>query len=241
MSEHTVSALPPGPGQQGPVASPLVYQQPAGLQRRRAFLCPPWRFDDGTHSGRRTPADAPLPALRPGGVVSYTGPSARDLAAQLPGSRHRPDGQGRYCLRGWCHGRGESRSSASLVVWDRPDGGLAVHCWAGCERRTVIEALEQASGLRIWGAWETEGRVAALAVGRQAAHNPPTPVKRLLRRSRGISGSGRRPSRSPSSGTTRPGAGWPTGTCTSSSPSPAPSGGCRRRAAGRATRGRGPW
>ena len=91
---------------------------------------------------------------------TYTGPSARDLAAQLPGSHYRPDGQGRYRLRGWCHGRGESRSSSSLVVWDRPDGGLAVHCWAGCERRIVIEALEQSSGLSIWGAWATEGRVA---------------------------------------------------------------------------------
>ena len=85
----------------------------------------------------------------------YTGPSAQALALQLPGSSSRSDGQGRWRLRGWCHGRGESRSSASLVVSDRPEGGLSVRCWAGCDRRTIIEALEQASGLKIWDSWDS--------------------------------------------------------------------------------------
>ena len=83
----------------------------------------------------------------------YTGPTARDIADRLPGSR--PQGQG-FRLRGLCHGHGDVPDSASLQVQDStsPDGGLAVKCWAGCDRKTAITALEQASGLRIWDAWE---------------------------------------------------------------------------------------
>ena len=83
----------------------------------------------------------------------YTGPTARDIADRLPGSR--PQGQG-FRLRGLCHGHGDFPDSASLQINDStaPEGGLAVKCWAGCDRRTVITALEQAAGLRIWDAWE---------------------------------------------------------------------------------------
>ena len=83
----------------------------------------------------------------------YTGPTARDIADRLPGSRPQSGG---FRLRGLCHGHGDVPDSASLQVQDStsPDGGLVVKCWAGCNRRTVITALEQASGLRIWDAWE---------------------------------------------------------------------------------------
>ena len=83
----------------------------------------------------------------------YTGPTARDIADLLPGSR--PQGQG-FRLRGLCHGHGDVPDSASLQVQDStsPDGGLVVKCWAGCNRREIINALEQATGLRIWDAWE---------------------------------------------------------------------------------------
>ena len=86
----------------------------------------------------------------------YTGPSARDLADRLPGSR--PEGSG-FRLRGWCHGHGNVGDSASLAVWDspKPEGGLNVKCWASCDRRTIIGALEQNTGFRIWDAWEGSG------------------------------------------------------------------------------------
>ena len=85
----------------------------------------------------------------------YTGPSAREVAAQLPGSKS--DAQGRFRLRGWCHDHGSVSGSASVSIWDNPDpqGGVIVHCFVGCDRRTVIGKLEQATGLQIWDAWES--------------------------------------------------------------------------------------
>ena len=49
--------------------------------------------------------------------------------------------------------------SASMTIRDstQPDGGITVKCWAGCSRKAVIEALEQATGFRIWDAWESNG------------------------------------------------------------------------------------
>ena len=87
----------------------------------------------------------------------YTGPSAREIAAQLTGSGSHSDAQGRFRLRGWCHDHGSVSDSASLSIWDSPDPqcGIIVHCFVGCDRRTVITALEQATGLRIWDAWES--------------------------------------------------------------------------------------
>ena len=87
----------------------------------------------------------------------YTGPSAREVAAQLPGSNSHADTQGRFRLRGWCHGHGAASDSASLSICDIPDpqGGITVNCFVGCDRRTVIRALEQATGLQIWDAWES--------------------------------------------------------------------------------------
>ena len=86
----------------------------------------------------------------------YTGPTARDLADRLPGSRQEGSG---FRLRGWCHGHGNVGDSASLAVWDspKPEGGLNVKCWASCDRRTIIGALEQETGFRIWDAWEGSG------------------------------------------------------------------------------------
>ena len=83
----------------------------------------------------------------------YTGPSAASIAALLPGSQ-RPDSQGRRRLRGICHGHGDRPDSASLVIRDRSEGGISVRCWAGCDRQTIITAIERATGLVIWEAWE---------------------------------------------------------------------------------------
>ena len=88
---------------------------------------------------------------------SYTGPNAEAVARRLPGSSNRPDHDGRWRLRGYCHGHGDKRDSASLTVQDRQDGGLIVHCFAGCDRRTIIDALEQVTGLTIWQAWAPTG------------------------------------------------------------------------------------
>ena len=85
----------------------------------------------------------------------YTGPTATEIAAALEGSRE--ESSGGWRLRGFCHGSGEKRSSASLVVSDRPGGGLLVHCFVGCDRKTVITALEQESGQAIWDAWRGAG------------------------------------------------------------------------------------
>lgn len=84
----------------------------------------------------------------------YTGPSAADIAARLPGSS-RPDSKGYRRLRAVCHGKGDMPHNQTLSVWDRREGGLAVKCFAGCPRRAIIEALEQATGWTIWEAWET--------------------------------------------------------------------------------------
>ena len=86
----------------------------------------------------------------------YTGPTAAAIASALPGSRR--EGNGGWRLRGFCHGSGGKRDSASLAVFDRPEGGLRVHCFVGCDRRTIITSLEQETGLTIWDAWENPGQ-----------------------------------------------------------------------------------
>ena len=85
----------------------------------------------------------------------YIGPNAEAVARRLTGSSNRPDHAGRWRLRGYCHGHGDKRDSASLTVQDHQDGGITVHCFAGCQRREIITALEQASGLTIWDAWDS--------------------------------------------------------------------------------------
>ena len=35
-----------------------------------------------------------------------------------------------------------------------PEGGLWVKCWVSCKRRTIIAALEDATGWSIWNARE---------------------------------------------------------------------------------------
>ena len=54
---------------------------------------------------------------------------------------------------GFCHGHGDKRDSASLSIQDRDQGGLLVTCFVGCDRQTIIAALERATGLTIWQAW----------------------------------------------------------------------------------------
>ena len=83
----------------------------------------------------------------------YTGPTAATVASRLPGGTGRPDSAGRYRVRGFCHGHGDKRDSASLSIQDRDQGGLLVTCFVGCDRQTIIAALERATGLTIWQAW----------------------------------------------------------------------------------------
>ena len=82
----------------------------------------------------------------------YTGPTAATVASRLPGGTGRPDSAGRYRVRGFCHGHGDKRDSASLSIQDRDQGGLLVTCFVGCDRQTIIAALERATGLTIWQA-----------------------------------------------------------------------------------------
>jgi hypothetical protein len=97
----------------------------------------------------------------------YTGPTAATVASRLPGGTGRPDSAGRYRVRGFCHGHGDKRDSASLSIQDRDQGGLLVTCFVGCDRQTIIAALERATGLTIWQAWTptgaTQGRFSRLA------------------------------------------------------------------------------
>ena len=97
----------------------------------------------------------------------YTGPTAATVASRLPGETGRPDSAGRYRVRGFCHGHGDKRDSASLSIQDRDQGGLLVTCFVGCDRQTIIAALERATGLTIWQAWTptgaTQGRFSRLA------------------------------------------------------------------------------
>ena len=125
----------------------------------------------------------------------YTGPTARAIAERLPGSRQ--EGQG-WRIRGICHGHGDVADSASLQIRDSTaqERGLWVKCWAGCHRRQVIAAIEEATGLRIWDAWE-DSRLGLIpprappdspkpATSRPAgAVNPQTPENRQSAPSRG--------------------------------------------------------
>ena len=87
-------------------------------------------------------------------VRIYTGPSAGEVAAQLPGSSQHPNAAGFWTLRGFCHGSGGKRGSTSLTVADRPDGGLNVRCFQGCSREHIIRVLETETGFQIWDAWD---------------------------------------------------------------------------------------
>ena len=97
----------------------------------------------------------------------YTGPTAATVASRLPGGTGRPNSAGRYRVRGFCHGHGDKRDSTSLSIQDRDQGGLLVTCFVGCDRQTIIAALERATGLTIWQAWTptgaTQGRFPRLA------------------------------------------------------------------------------
>ena len=97
----------------------------------------------------------------------YTGPTAATVASRLPGGTGRPDSAGRYRVRGFCHGHGDKRDRTSLSIQDRDQGGLLVTCFVGCDRQTIIAALERATGLTIWQAWTptgaTQGRFSRLA------------------------------------------------------------------------------
>ena len=78
-------------------------------------------------------------------LKTYTGPSARQIAERLRDRTVRPS-QGWWRVRGICHG-GQTLPG-SLTITDRDRGGVSVHCWAGCERQAVIEALaEQPRGV----------------------------------------------------------------------------------------------
>ena len=110
----------------------------------------------------------------------YIGPTARDLADRLPGSRREGPG---FRLRGWCHGHGHVGNSASLAIRDstQPEGGITVKCWTGCARKAIIAALEQATGFRIWDAWESNepsrsaGRSSPSVQAAPAYPQPPDP------------------------------------------------------------------
>ena len=70
-------------------------------------------------------------------------------------------------MPGFCHGHGDKRDSTSLSIQDRDQGGLLVTCFVGCDRQTIIAALERDTGLTIWQAWTptgaTQGRFSRLA------------------------------------------------------------------------------
>ena len=90
-------------------------------------------------------------------VRTYTGPSAGEVAALLPGSSQRPNAGGFWSLRGFCHGSGGKRGSTSLTVADRREGGLNVRCFQGCNREQIIRVLEAETGFQIWDAWDVYG------------------------------------------------------------------------------------
>ena len=85
---------------------------------------------------------------------TYLGPSASEIAESLPGSSRNPSSRGWWSLRGICHGSGDKRGSTSLSISEKPHGkGIAVFCFRGCDRQTIIAALEYATGRRVEDAW----------------------------------------------------------------------------------------
>ena len=109
---------------------------------------------------------------------TYAGPSASEISEALPGSSRKPSARGWWTLRGFCHGSGEKRGSTSLSIADREDGqGVSVACFRGCDRPTIIAALEHTTG------WDSPEHLDA---GRyQGAHVPSEerPRARRTRRS----------------------------------------------------------
>ena len=86
----------------------------------------------------------------------YTGPSARLIAERLTNGLPKFSG-GWHHVRGVCH-KGDPRpDGGSLSLRDGPDR-LLVHCFKDCDRRTIIEALERATGWAIWDSWESGER-----------------------------------------------------------------------------------
>ena len=79
-------------------------------------------------------------------AVTY--PSARELAARLKGET-RPDGSGNYSCHcpGPMHKNGDA--NPSLSVKDGSNGRLLLYCFAGCDFRDIVAALER-RGILPW-------------------------------------------------------------------------------------------
>lgn len=73
-------------------------------------------------------------------AVTY--PSAREIAARLKGET-RPDGSGNYS----CHCPGpmhkNGHANPSLSVKDGSNGRPLLYCFAGCDFRDIVAALER--------------------------------------------------------------------------------------------------
>ena len=117
---------------------------------------------------------------------TYAGPSASEIAEALPGSSRKPSARGWWTLRGFCHGSGEKRGSTSLSIADREDGqGVSVACFRGCDRPTIIAALEHTTGWTLQNTWTRDDtrahtfpqRSARVPGGRAGAHTRPQPAQ----------------------------------------------------------------
>jgi putative DNA primase/helicase len=73
-------------------------------------------------------------------AVTY--PSAREIAARLKGET-RPDGSGNYSCHcpGPMHKNGDA--NPSLSVKDGANGRPLLYCFAGCDFRDIVAALER--------------------------------------------------------------------------------------------------
>jgi putative DNA primase/helicase len=71
-----------------------------------------------------------------------TWPSAREIAARLGGDA-RPDGSGNYSCHcpGPMHKNGDA--NPSLSIKDSSNGRPLLYCFAGCDFRDIIAALER--------------------------------------------------------------------------------------------------
>ena len=105
----------------------------------------------------------------------YTGPSAYSITERVTQGRVFKSHEW-FRLQGICHGGTTPAAGGSLTLRDREDGGgIAVKCWAGCDRKTVIQALEQATGWDIWNAWERDSLTPRGPLPPAVAPTPPAP------------------------------------------------------------------
>ena len=108
--------------------------------------------------------------------MSYSGPDAQTIATAVSSSSKR-GGKGWWPMRAVCHGgQSEPPKGGSLGVRNDSTYGVAFHCWQGCTREHIIEAVESVTRLTIKGQFEKNGA--------SPSRPPPSPTTTRTRQAK---------------------------------------------------------